>query len=72
MSFGTIVLVLYLPIFSLSVRMNRKSWCTTSVVGFGVGVGVSGGIGVCKMLEFYVKDFYVMDKVSYPVRRKVI
>ena len=47
---------------------SKKSCCTT------VGVGVGGGVGVSKMLKFYVKVFYVMGKalsgeLSYPCDR---
>ena len=35
---------------------SRKSYCTTP------GIGVGGGVGVRKMLSFYVKVFYVMGK----------
>ena len=31
-------------------------------VGVGINVGVSGVVGVSKMLKFYVKVFYVMGK----------
>ena len=37
--------------------MDRKSCCTTPRVSVGSGVGVS------KILKFYVKVFYVMGKV---------
>ena len=40
--------------------MYRKSYCSTP--GVGVCVGGSGGVGVDKMLKFYVKCFYVMGK----------
>ena len=44
---------------SLPVWMYRKSNCTSSGVG---GIGIDGGVGVSKMLKFYVEVFYVMGK----------
>ena len=36
--------------------------------GISVYVSIGDGISLSKMLKFYVKDFYVMDKASYPER----
>ena len=38
-----------------------KSYCTYCTTP-GVGIGVGGGVGISKMLKFYVKDFFVMGK----------
>ena len=47
-------------IFSLPVQMYKKCCCISS--GISIGSGVRGGVGVSKMLKFYLK-FYVMGKV---------
>ena len=41
------------------VQMCRKSYCTTP----GGGIGSGGGFGIRKMVEFYIKNFYVMGKL---------
>ena len=48
--------------FSLPVQMYRTSYCSIHGVGSGVGIGVDGGVGVSKVLKYYVKVFYVMGK----------
>ena len=42
--------------FQLAWTKSRKSCCTTP------GISVGGGVGVSKMLKFFVKIFYVMGK----------
>ena len=37
--------------------MYRKSYCFSLIVGRGIG-----GVGISKIIKFYVKVFYVMGK----------
>ena len=54
--------------------MYRKSYCTDPGCGIGggndVGIGIRGGVGISKMLKFYIQVFVSDGQV--PVRQAIL